>query len=211
MNSGKFITLEGPDGSGKSTIAHYIVDYLTSHGIQTLYTREPGGTDLAEAVRSILLSPDFKIDDTTELMLFMAARSHHLKFKVKPALEKGTWVVCDRFTDSTLAYQSDTLEKMWELHEWLKSCKWLITPDMTLYLKITWETALRRMKLRNEADNRIESSLHERIDNMLQCYDDLARHEKHYRVVDANAELSSVKAQVESHLQKLLDNENKVL
>jgi dTMP kinase len=106
MTRGKFITLEGGEGVGKSTNLNFIKGYLQDHGIAVITTREPGGTQLAEKIRLLLLDAgDENISESTELLLMFAARSQHIGQVIEPALAQGKWVVCDRFTDATYAYQ----------------------------------------------------------------------------------------------------------
>lgn len=106
MTRGKFITFEGGEGVGKSTQAHLLADALEARGIATLLTREPGGTPGAEAIRTLLLDKHFDWDASAEALLFAAARSDHVDHAIHPALERGDWVVCDRFLDSSRAYQA---------------------------------------------------------------------------------------------------------
>ncbi|MDP3641363.1 MAG: dTMP kinase, partial [Alphaproteobacteria bacterium] len=102
MKKGVFITLEGGEGAGKSTLAQALIMFLQTKDIEVMLTREPGGTKEAEAIRSLVVSGDKdRFDSTTEALLFNAARRHHLTHSVLPALENGTWVICDRFVDST--------------------------------------------------------------------------------------------------------------
>lgn len=106
MSRGVFITLEGGEGAGKSTLAKHLSEFLTSNNINFILTREPGGTPEAEAIRSLVVTGDKdRFDPTTEALLFNAARRHHLKNQILPALDSGTWVICDRFVDSTFVYQ----------------------------------------------------------------------------------------------------------
>ena len=102
---GRFISFEGTEGVGKTTAIEQLCARLEAHGIDYLRTREPGGSPFAEQLRAILLDPDTKINDDTELLLMFAARCDHLQQVISPALQRGTWVICDRFTDSTIAYQ----------------------------------------------------------------------------------------------------------
>ncbi|MGH8561874.1 MAG: dTMP kinase, partial [Nevskiales bacterium] len=107
MKRGKFITLEGIEGAGKSTQAPYIVEFIRAAGHTVEQTREPGGTPLAESIRGVLLDKNSHgMPDTTELLLMFAARAAHLTQRIQPALRRGAWVICDRFTDASYAYQS---------------------------------------------------------------------------------------------------------
>ena len=102
---GKFITIEGQDGAGKSTNVAAMQAYLESQNIEYVHTREPGGTALGEQIRELLLNSPEKIADKTELLMMFAARAQHIEAVIEPALSKGVWVLCDRFTDATYAYQ----------------------------------------------------------------------------------------------------------
>ena len=104
MNA-KFITLEGLEGTGKSTQTAEIAEYLRNKGVEIYITQEPGGTRLGEKIRQWLLDPDHRITEISELLLFYAARMQHVERQIKPALKKGAWVICDRFMDSSYAYQ----------------------------------------------------------------------------------------------------------
>ena len=106
MNKGLFVTVEGPDGAGKTTQLARLADYLQQQGAQVLVTREPGGTPAGEAIRAILLAPDMVLGEQAELLLYLAARAEHVRTVVRPALAAGQIVLCDRFCDSTLVYQS---------------------------------------------------------------------------------------------------------
>lgn len=106
MNKGLFVTVEGPDGAGKTTQLARLADYLQQQGAQVLVTREPGGTPAGEAIRAILLAPDMVLGEQAELLLYLAARAEHVRTVVRPALAAGKIVLCDRFCDSTLVYQS---------------------------------------------------------------------------------------------------------
>ena len=104
--SGKFITIEGQDGAGKTTNIQFIYEFLQQHNIDVVLTREPGGTELGEQLRALLLNQQqYKIADYAELLMIFAARAQHAEQVIKPALAEGKWVLCDRFTDATYAYQ----------------------------------------------------------------------------------------------------------
>ncbi|MGN6669975.1 MAG: dTMP kinase, partial [Candidatus Nucleicultricaceae bacterium] len=105
MQRGRFITLEGGEGTGKSTQVQQLVDFLAAKGLDVLVTREPGGSEGAEMIRPLLVSGHYPWDLCAEYLLFSAARSDHLSKIILPALESGTWVICDRFFDSSLVYQ----------------------------------------------------------------------------------------------------------
>lgn len=148
MARGTFITLEGGEGSGKSTLIRELTDRLTATGREVLATREPGGIPIAEAIREIILHVDnTAMDPLTEALLYAAARRQHLAEKVLPALERGAVVICDRFVDSSLAYQGYArglgIESIWEINRFAIESR---MPDLTLYLDIEPELGLSRLE-----------------------------------------------------------------
>lgn len=158
---GRFITMEGVEGAGKSTMLERVGDWLETSGHRLVRTREPGGTALAEKLRDILLDQDnLELCGKAELLLMFAARAQHLAVLIRPALEKGDWVLCDRFTDATWAYQGGgrgedsgdiaTLETL--VHGDLQ-------PDLTLLLDLPVELGLSRASRRSEADRFERESL----------------------------------------------------
>ena len=158
MIRGKFITLEGGEGVGKTTNLKFIKHYLEQHNIPVVTTREPGGTTLAEKIRQLLLDNDSEaVSETAELLLIFAARAQHIKHVIEPALAEGTWVICDRFTDATYAYQGggrnmrvSTIES---LENWVQGT---LRPDLTILLDAPVEIGLERARLRSAFD-RFES------------------------------------------------------
>lgn len=156
---GRFITLEGGEGVGKSTLAKALKARLGARGHDVALTREPGGTPGAEALRSMLLAPPQGVAWTwlAEALLFNAARVDHLERLIRPALEKGTWVVCDRFADSTRAYQSASNAAAGEAIESLdRLCVGATQPDLTLVLDLAPEAGRSRLKARGSAGDAIE-------------------------------------------------------
>ncbi|MFA7073848.1 MAG: dTMP kinase [Endomicrobiaceae bacterium] len=144
---GFFITVEGCEGCGKSTQSELLKKYLNEKGLKVFLTREPGGSIVAEQVRNILLNPKLKISPVCELMLYESARAQHVEEIIKPNLEKGNVVICDRFTDSTLAYQGyarkidmKTIEKLNDI------ATYSIKPDLTIYLDIKPYIGIRKAK-----------------------------------------------------------------
>lgn len=151
---GRFITLEGVEGVGKSTNLEVIKDFLAAHHVPFLHTREPGGTEIAEKIRDLLLaSHEEPMQDMTELLLVFAARAQHLDTLIRPALARGEWVLCDRFTDATVAYQGGGrgLDR-----EVIASLRQLVqgelTPDLTIVLDLSPEIGLQRAGGRGELD-----------------------------------------------------------
>lgn len=151
---GRFITIEGPDGAGKTTAAGHVRDMLEARGIPCLLTREPGGSGIAEQIRTILLDPgNTAMDPLTEAILYAAARRQHLMEVVRPALEAGMTVICDRFVDSSLAYQGQArnlgFEAVWEInHPAIQD----MMPDITVLVDIGEEEALKRIRSRGGCD-----------------------------------------------------------
>jgi dTMP kinase len=155
MEKGFFITLEGPDGGGKSTQARLLVDYLQKAGYEAILTREPGGTPLAEEIRRLILTPtEENLAPMTEILLYAAARAQHVQGLIGPALAAGKVVICERFVDSSLAYQGFGLG--WNL-ELIKAVNRLaigeFMPDCTFLLDNDAENGLVRVKQRAEAAN----------------------------------------------------------
>ena len=168
MPSGRFVTFEGGEGTGKSTQSSLLAKRLRAEGILVCETREPGGTQLGEAVRRLLVEgPVDRMSPISELFLYAAARSEHIKSVIAPALSKGKWVVCDRFTDSTTAYQgyghklgTHTTDNVRDL------IQHGVTPDLTLIFDLPVELGLRRAARRYGSETRYESmnlAYHERI------------------------------------------------
>lgn len=143
--SGRFITLEGGEGVGKTTNIAYIQSFLEEHNIPFLLTREPGGTALAESIRQLLLDKEQElITEQTELLMMFAARAQHIKHVIQPALEQGTWVLCDRFTDATYAYQGGGRNMKIANIQWLENfVQSGLRPDLTLLLDHLYSLACR--------------------------------------------------------------------
>ncbi len=158
MTRGKFITLEGVEGVGKTTNLTFIQKYLQQHNISVVVTREPGGTPLAEKLRQLLLANDSEtISEHAELLMIFAARAQHIKHVIEPALAKGQWVLCDRFTDATFAYQGGGRNMCISTIEWLeKMVQGHLKPDLTVLLDAPVEIGMQRAKARATFD-RFES------------------------------------------------------
>ena len=157
MRRGKFITIDGVEGAGKSTQIDFIYNLLKSKGIKLILTREPGGTDLGEKIRELLLGNDIdSMHSDTELLLMFADRNEHIQTKVIPALESGHWVLSDRFTDASYAYQGGgrglDVKRIAELEKWVLQG---FVPDLTFLLDVDIELGMRRIKSRGMKD-RIE-------------------------------------------------------
>jgi dTMP kinase len=198
-NRGRFITLEGGEGAGKSTQLRRLADGLRARGIDVVTTREPGGSPGAEEIRGLLVTGETgRWSPVTEALLHTAARRDHLERTVWPALEAGKWVLCDRFFDSTMAYQGYGLGLGRQLVETLqRAALGEFRPDLTLILDIEVEQGLRRAALRHGGKDRYERmdiGFHQRLrDGFL----DIARREpERCAVVDADADLDGVQARV---------------
>ncbi|URM33074.1 dTMP kinase [Cytobacillus firmus] len=147
MKKGKFITVEGPEGAGKTTIIDMLATNLAKEGYQVLQTREPGGIEIAEQIRSVILDKkNTKMDPRTEALLYAAARRQHLAEKVKPALDEGSIILCDRFIDSSLAYQGYArglgIEEVYSINSFAIEG---MMPELTLYFDIDPEAGLERI------------------------------------------------------------------
>lgn len=204
---GLFITIEGPDGAGKSTQVKLLGEYFQQRGYQVIFTREPGGTDISEQIRGVLLNPENKaMTVTTEILLYAAARAQHVDQVVKPALEKGHVVICDRFMDSTLAYQGYGRNIDLHLIEELNALATRgLEPDVTLILDLSVEVGLARVKARSAAGqpDRMEQELtefHQRVrEGFLQI---AAQQVQRCRVIDASTSAEIVQSQIRQIIQE---------
>lgn len=197
-HKGQFITLEGIEGAGKSTHLQFIADLLTNAGKEVVITREPGGTDLGEQIRNILLmQKTLHISNTAELLLMFAARAQHLLQVIMPALEKGQYVLCDRFTDSTYAYQGggrnvsmETIGKVAQLvHPGFK-------PDLTLLFDLPVETGLARARSVGEAD-RFESETINFFKSARAVFLEIANSEpQRVKVINAEKDVAAVQTEI---------------
>jgi len=200
MSRGLFVTLEGIEGAGKSTVAQLIGAWLARLGIPVRLTREPGGTPLAERVRQIALGRhEEPLTPLTETLLMFAARSLHVRGVIAPALASGTWVVCDRFTDATRAYQGSGRGVDAALIEALaRAVHPGLAPDCTLLLDLPVEMGLARARARADARaDRFESETAAFFEKVRAGYLALAHAEPgRFRVIDAAAPLAAVEARV---------------
>jgi dTMP kinase len=207
--SGKFITFEGGEGVGKSTQLQRAAGWLRDAGIDVVLTREPGGTPRAEALRRVLLErSDEPMPQSCELLLMFAARASHLANLIEPALARGAWVLCDRFTDATYAYQGGG-RRMAEadIDALVRIVHPRRHPDLTLLLDAPVELGMARARARNgqEGPDRFESERAEFFDRVRQCYiDRAAREPARFRVIDAGGDLAQVEGAVRVALQALL-------
>jgi dTMP kinase len=204
---GLFLTLEGAEGVGKSTNIEFITEYLKGRGIDFVLTREPGGTVLAEKIRDLLLAVhEESMSELTELLLVFSARAQHLEKVIEPALAAGKWVVCDRFTDATFAYQGagrglsmDTIQQLQSL------VQGELRPDLTIILDLDPEIGMARASNRGELD-RFELEQQSFFRSVRQGYLDIAKAEpERCAVIDASKALADVKQDLLATLEQSLE------
>ena len=205
--TGLFITLEGPEGAGKSTNREYLADRLRAEGIDVVLTREPGGTPLAERIRDLLLAPsEESMHADTELLLVFAARAQHLAQVIRPALARGAIVLCDRFTDATYAYQGGgrglSHERIAVLEDFVQG---QLRPDLTLVFDLPVEIGLARASARGQLD-RFEQEGRAFFEAVRSTYLNRAKAAPgRYRLVDAALSLSDVQRSLDALLPQLLE------
>ncbi|MEH6469331.1 MAG: dTMP kinase [Porticoccus sp.] len=208
--TGQFITIEGVEGVGKTTNIDFIRQWLVQRNISHVATREPGGTPLAESIRELLLSPrDETVDENTELLMMFAARAQHLAEVIIPALERGQWVLCDRFTDATYAYQGGgrgvSMDKIAQLETLVQG---ELRPDLTLVLDIPVGIGLARAKNRSAPD-RFEQEKIAFFERVRECYLARVKAEPHrYQVIDASQSLDRVQADIGAVLERCLGHDS---
>jgi dTMP kinase len=207
MSRGKFITLEGIEGAGKSTVAALVLRWLEQRSIPARATREPGGTPLAERVRAVVLERGTEtVSPVTETLLMFAARALHVANVIQPALDRGEWVVCDRFSDATRAYQGSGRGVDTGLIETLAAAvHGNLNPDCTLLLDLPVAVGLARARQRSGTHaDRFESETGAFFEQVRQGYLTLARAEPgRFRVIDAAQPLATVEQAVSSALEAL--------
>mgnify|MGYP001112729507 FL=1 len=199
---GKFITLEGVDGAGKSTHLGFVADWLRQQGREVIVTREPGGTPLGESLRELLLHREMDAD--TELLLMFAARQEHLAALILPALARGAWVLSDRFTDASYAYQCGgrgiAAERIAALETWVQRG---FAPDLTLLFDVPAEVAEARRSAARAAD-RFEREADSFFNRVRNAYLERARAEpSRIRVLDARQSIAALQAEISRLLQEL--------
>ena len=206
--SGRFVTVDGGEGAGKSTQMESIREYLERRGYRVVMTREPGGTSLGEESRALLLGHrEWGMTLASETLLMFAARAEHLERVIRPALATGCWVLCDRFTDATYAYQGGgrglPLERIAVLEDWVQG---ELRPDLTLLLDVPVATGLMRAGRRSVAD-RFEREDVDFFERVRAIYlERAAREPDRYRVVDASQSIKAVQAEVETMLAEWLES-----
>ncbi|MBD9355144.1 dTMP kinase [Methylomonas albis] len=208
MTLGRFITLEGGEGVGKSTNLQFIKQLLEERGIPFVHTREPGGTGIAEKIRGILLErQEESLSEQAELLLVFAARAQHIQQVILPALQQGRWVVCDRFTDATYAYQGGGRNMDLQTIAWLENTvQGALRPDLTLVFDAPIEIGMQRAKHRGELD-RFETEQLAFFERVRQAYLQRAATDLHrYKIIDASLPLSEVQQQLRRELAGLWAN-----
>jgi len=203
MTRGRFLTLEGVDGAGKSTHVAWIAERLRARGHAVLVTREPGGTPLAERLRELVLAEP--MDPIAETMLLFAARADHVQRVIDPALRAGTWVLCDRFTDATFAYQGGGKGVAAELIAHLAQVSHDgLLPDRTLVFDCPYEVSRERLKQTGRVPDRFERENREFFERVRQEYLGLARSDpERIRLVDASRSLEDIKKVIEEEISTL--------
>ena len=203
MTRGRFLTLEGVDGAGKSTHVAWIAEQLRARGHAVLVTREPGGTPLAERLRELVLTEP--MDPIAETMLLFAARADHVQRVIDPALRAGTWVLCDRFTDATFAYQGGGKGVAAELIAHLAQVSHDgLLPDRTLVFDCPYEVSRERLKHTGRVPDRFEREDREFFERVRQEYLGLARSDpERIRLVDASRSLEDIKKVIEEEISTL--------
>lgn len=200
----QFITVEGGEGVGKSSNIAFILSYLKDKGIDVVSTREPGGTELSEKIRDVLLDAKNKsMVSDTELLLMFAARAQHLAVLIKPSLKKGKWVLCDRFTDATYAYQGGgrgiPMQRIAILEDWVQG---ELRPDLTILLDLPIEIGMQRASERSAPD-RIEQEKNHFFEAVRQTYLKMAVDSpQRYRVIDASQTLEQVQKDIAAVLDE---------
>ncbi len=209
--NGKFISIEGIEGAGKSTQLQFIADFLRSKGKQVVVTREPGGTTVGEQIRNILLEPaEQPMSEDTELLLMFAARAEHLQQVVKPALQRGDWVLSDRFVDATFAYQGGGRgvceRRIAALADWtLQGCH----TDITFLFDLPVALGQLRVDQRPQQRDRFEQEQQAFFERVRQCY--LARAQAEpgrIKLIDASQTVEAIQYQLQQPLEQLLSNES---
>lgn len=208
MKKGKFITFEGPDGSGKTTVSTAVCERLIREGYPVRYTREPGGSAIAEQIRSVILDPrNTAMDARTEALLYAASRRQHLVEKVLPALEEGITIISDRFIDSSLAYQGCGreigIEEVYEINQFAIEGH---MPEKTVFLSIDAETGLERIRRGRAVLDRLDQEsidFHERVH---EGYSEvIRRYADRMIIIDANRSVEEVVQDAYEAVKGLLD------
>ena len=203
MALGRFITFEGVDGAGKSTQLEYAVKYLVGRGVDVIKTREPGGTEIGETIRELILQASSPLDASTELLMIFAARNEHIERVIKPAIARGSTVVCDRFTDATFAYQGGGSQmesaRIETIESWVQGT---LQPNLTFFFDLPIRDAQRRMgdRIRDRFESE-EISFHERVRRSY--LERAAKFSDRIKVIDSTRSKGQVRISVEQQLSVL--------
>lgn len=205
MTRGRFITLDGLDGSGKTTQLRYVLDFLRAQGKSVHLSREPGGTPVGEAIRTIFKDPSLTMHADSELLLLMAARCEHLRSEIYPRLARGEWVVSDRFNDATYAYQGSGRgmdeARIRILEKWIQED---FQADCTFILQLPLAVRAERMRIRNEATDRMEAQSQAFFARVQKGYEVRAARYPHVHLIDGDGDESTVFARIRPYLEALL-------
>lgn len=204
MTQSRFITLEGIDGAGKSTHLEWLRAYLQGRGISVVVTREPGGTRLGEQLRSLLLDNHQVMHSETEALMMFAGRCEHLDKVILPALERGDWVISDRFTDASFAYQGGgrgvAVSRLEQLEQWVQGT---FQPDLTLYFDVTVEIGRQRFSAIKAAD-RFEQEQDDFFRRVRQAYLERAcQFPDRIRIIDATKPVKEIQTSLEKMISTL--------
>lgn len=207
MSRGIFITLEGPDGAGKTTQIQMMKEYLEGLGKTVLLTREPGGTGISEKLREILLDKEnAEMSDTTEMMIYAAARAQHVAERIRPALERGEVVICDRFVDSSVAYQGYGRGLGDAVQEVNRYATDGLEPDRTFFMDL--DPAIGCGRIGKDVQDRMER---EKLDFHYRVYEGYLKiwQANPHRVIrlDASRSIDTIQSEIRKHLQQMLDEE----
>ncbi len=197
---GRLITLEGVDGAGKSSHVQFVADTLAAGGRHVIVTREPGGTDLAERLRKVIL--EAPMEPVAETLLLLAARADHVRRVIRPGLEAGSWIVCDRFADATAAYQGAGKGVSMELIERLGAAAHPgLRPDRTLLFDCSYEVARKRLDASGKALDRFEREDRAFFERVRDAYLARAKAEpERIFLIDASGDQGAIRKALESHL-----------
>lgn len=209
MKNGKFISIEGIEGAGKSTQIDFIQNFLQQQGKRVVVTREPGGTKLGEQIRELLLAPrDNGMSHDAELLLMFAARAEHIEQVIKPAIARGDWVLCDRFVDATFAYQGGGRgipdERIKTISDWTLDG---LQTDITLLFDLPVETGQQRVVKRLQEKDRFEQEKAAFFQKIRDCYLERAEQEpERIKIIDASRDISAVQQQVSTLLDEMVSS-----
>lgn len=202
VQRGKFISFEGIDGAGKSTHIAFVQNYLASHGMHIVSTREPGGTPLGEALRQLLLHEKMHLE--TEALLMFAARREHIAQVIEPALARGDWVISDRFTDASFAYQGGgrhlDLTKLNALEQWVHPH---LQPDLTFLFDVPLEVARARLDATRTLDKFEQEDADFFANTRAEYLRRAAEFPERFRVIDSTQSIETIQVQLQTHLRAL--------